>query len=124
MHEIAPLPALSDTPAAARAAAVEAATAVSRAVPFAHVLDGLGGTRPDGEGLGERFEASVLTPLVSAILPPEDSMVWGGAAGKLWRGLFAEELAAATARSGGVGLASMIDEAVAARAAPNQGGEG
>ncbi len=125
MHDIAPLPALSDAPAAAaRTAAVEAAATASRAVPFAHILDGFGGARADGEGLGERFEASVLTPLVAAILPPEDSMVWGGAAGKLWRGLFAEELAAVTARSGGFGLASMIDEAVAARAAPKQGGEG
>lgn len=67
------------------------------------------------EGVGERFEAAVLTPLMAAVLPPDDSIVWGGSAGKLWRGLFAEELAAATARSGGIGIASLIDRAIAAR---------
>ena len=73
------------------------------------------GAAAQAAGVGERFEAAVLTPLMAAVLPPDDSIVWGGAAGKLWRGLFAEELAAATARSGGIGIAQLIDRAIAAQ---------
>lgn len=69
-------------------------------------------------GLGERFEAAVLSPLIAAILPPEDSSVWGGSGGKLWRGFYADEIGNAMAHAGGVGIADMIDAAVASRAAP------
>lgn len=66
-----------------------------------------------GQTLGEKFEAAMLTPMITAILPPDDSVVWGGSAGKLWRGLFAEEIATATASGGGIGVAEMIDRAIA-----------
>ena len=55
----------------------------------------------------------MLSPLITAILPPADSEVWGGSPGKLWRGLFAEQLAEATSKSGGIGIAAIIDGAVA-----------
>ena len=66
---------------------------------------------------------SMLSPMIAAILPPEDSSVWGGNAGKLWRGLYADEIAAATAWAGGVGIAALIDAAVASRSEPTQGGD-
>ncbi len=75
------------------------------------------GARParvtPGQTLGEKFEAAMMTPMIAAILPPDDSVVWGGSAGKLWRGLFAEEIANATARGGGIGVAELIDRAIA-----------
>ena len=63
--------------------------------------------------LGGRFEAATLTNFLGALLPDDDSSVWGGASGKMWRGLFAEHLAEEVARSGGVGIAAMIDSAIA-----------
>ena len=66
----------------------------------------------------------MLTPFVAAILPLDDSMIWGGPAGRIWRGLFAEQLAAATAKAGGFGIAPMIDAAIAARTESTTGGEG
>jgi len=60
-------------------------------------------------GLGERFEAAMLSPLVEAMLPPEGSAVWGGNEGETWRGFYARELAAAIARSGGIGIADILD---------------
>lgn len=131
MIEIAPLTPLSD-PAAAASPAV---TPPRSSVEPGAFRDALGNaspasasaptsTAPGADRLGERFEAAVLTPLMAAILPPEDSSVWGGQAGKLWRGLFAEELAAATSASGGVGIGQLIDEAVASRYQPARGDEG
>ena len=123
MQELSALPPLTDVPAEARAAVADAA-AVARTDEFTRLYEGIGLRSADTQGIGERFEASVLTPLVAAILPPEDSMIWGGPAGRMWRGLFAEQLAAATAQAGGLGIASTIDAAVASRAAANSGEEG
>lgn len=66
--------------------------------------------------LGTKFEAAMLTPLMTSILPPDDSAIWGGSAGKLWRGLFAEQLAHATAQSGGIGIGDVIEQAIEATA--------
>jgi len=119
MIEIASLAPLSESPPAGSVAPAAASQPSRVAETFATVFGGAApsptaAVQPEA-GLGERFEAAVLTPLVTAILPPEDSSVWGGQAGKLWRGLFAEELSAATAASGGVGIADLIDDAVASR---------
>ena len=66
----------------------------------------------DRAALGRDFEAAMLTPLMKAMLPPEDSAVWGRD-GTMWRGVFASELAAAVARSGGVGLSDAVEDALA-----------
>lgn len=118
MFEISALGPSTDPTAAPRAVA---GAGEARALSFARVS---AAPAPAAEGLGARFEAAVLTPLLTAILPSEDSMVWGGQAGKMWRGLFAEQLADATARSGGLGIAELIDAAVASRTQPQQGDEG
>lgn len=114
MTEIAPLTPLPD------------AAAMMRAAGLARPLDRFAPAGVDAgrsAGVGERFEAAMLSPMIAAILPPEDSSVWGGNAGKLWRGLYADEIAAATARAGGVGIAALIDAAVASRSEPTQGGD-
>ncbi|WMS41817.1 rod-binding protein [Acuticoccus sp. MNP-M23] len=80
--------------------------------------------RPPGvtpsQTLGEKFEAAMMTPMIAAILPPDDSVVWGGSAGKMWRGLFAEEIATATASAGGFGIAQIIDRAIAEQTGSTQ----
>lgn len=58
---------------------------------------------------GEEFEAVTLTSFVQLMLPPDDSVVWGGSAGRLWRGVFAQHLAADIAAQGGVGIADIIN---------------
>jgi len=101
MIELSALPSLAAGPTAASA---DAASGL-RTAGMARVAA--------GPTLGEKFEAAMLTPMIAAILPPDDSVVWGGGAGKMWRGLFAEEIAAATASAGSVGIAQIIDQAVA-----------
>ncbi|GAB5375499.1 MAG: hypothetical protein AcusKO_19610 [Acuticoccus sp.] len=114
MTEIAPLTPLPEAAAMMRAAGLT--RPLDRFAPS-------GANAGEGAGMGERFEAAMLSPMIAAILPPEDSAVWGGNAGKLWRGLYADEIAAATARAGGVGIAALIDAAVASRAQSTQGGD-
>lgn len=62
--------------------------------------------------VGKEFEAVTLTTFVQHILPSEDSIVWGGEAGRLWRGVFAEHLAAEVARGGGIGIADLINSSL------------
>lgn len=68
--------------------------------------------RTDGaarrDALATQFEAAMLTSFVEPLLPAEDSEMWGGPSGSLWRGLFAQEIAAEIAEAGGVGLADMV----------------
>ncbi len=69
------------------------------------------------DSVGQAFEASVLQPMLAAMLPPEDSAAWGGGTGSsAWRGLFAEAVAAELARGGGIGIAGPVDAALADRA--------
>lgn len=82
------------------------------AAPFALPVEPPVSREPSA--LGREFEAAMLTPLVEAMLPPEDAAVWGEGGG-MWRGLFAAELGAGIARAGGIGLAAMVEEIVAAR---------
>ncbi|MBJ3778657.1 rod-binding protein [Acuticoccus mangrovi] len=69
----------------------------------------------EGAGVGQEFEAATLTTFLASMLPSDDSPVWGGSAGRLWRGLFAEHLAAEVARSGGIGIADVVDRMIADR---------
>lgn len=73
----------------------------------------LDAVRPVAEpSIGERFEASALTQFVAAMLPSDDAEVWGGSAGAMWKGLYAERLAESFAQSGGIGIAKMVDTMV------------
>jgi Rod binding domain-containing protein len=62
--------------------------------------------------LGREFEAAMLTPLVESMMPSGENAVWGER-GAIWRGLFAQEVAAEIARAGGVGIADMAARAMA-----------
>lgn len=67
-------------------------------------------------GVARDFEAAMLGPMMEAMLPSEDAAVWGsGRGGHMWRSLFAQELAAEIARSGGVGIAELVEGFVAER---------
>lgn len=71
------------------------------------------------ETTGEAFEAAMLVPFVAAMLPPEDAEIWGGTGGAMWRGLFADAVAADLARAGGLGVAHLVDKLLAARLEPS-----
>ncbi|WP_157961929.1 hypothetical protein [Acuticoccus kandeliae] len=86
--------------------------------PFARIFETIQSAAPRVETaptLGQSFEAVVLTPLVAEMLPDDDNPVWGGSAGRLWRGLFAEHLAAEIAESGDLGIAVLVDRMMADR---------
>ena len=60
----------------------------------------------------QQFEAFVLQSFVESMLPQGASAVFGkGNAGSIWRSMLAEQLGAQLAKSGGVGIARMIDAA-------------
>jgi len=65
------------------------------------------------KSVGEEFEAVALTSFVENMLPPDSSSVWGGQAGKLWRGVFAQHLASEVAATGGVGIADIVNTMLA-----------
>ena len=113
MLALPPLSSTSTVPPSALGAAQQAATSDHAHFEAALARQAQHSAATPRADVGKQFEAAMLTPLMAALLPPEDSAVWGGSAGKLWRSLFAEELAAATAQSGGVGIAAIVDEAIA-----------
>ncbi|MBP1178187.1 rod-binding protein [Methylobacterium sp. PvR107] len=60
----------------------------------------------------QQFEAFVLQTFVESMLPQEASAVFGkGNAGSIWKSMLAEQLGAQLAKSGGIGIARMIDAA-------------
>ena len=105
-------------------AAAPGATAAPKA-PFVAALESVpaprsgvapGAAAPShAPSVGTAFEAATLTTFISHLLPSDDSLVWGGSAGKLWRGVFAEHLATEVAESGGVGIAEILDRMIAER---------
>jgi Rod binding domain-containing protein len=98
----------------ARAVPVAAPARITApAASFAASLDAVRAEKT--QTIGQEFEASALTPFLSALLPQDGQQVWGGSAGAMWRGLFAERLAADLAANGGVGIAALVDRSVAAR---------
>ncbi|WP_267426823.1 rod-binding protein [Methylobacterium sp. GC_Met_2] len=67
----------------------------------------------------QQFEAFFLQSFVESMLPQGASAVFGkGNAGSIWRSMLAEQLGAQLAKSGGVGIARMIDAAHPGPAAP------
>ena len=68
----------------------------------------------------EEFEAFVLQSFVEAMLPREAESVFGrGTAGAFWKSMLAEQLARELTRSGGVGIARLIDTGGAQKAGGN-----
>ncbi|KZL17768.1 Rod binding protein [Pseudovibrio axinellae] len=61
------------------------------------------------DDLGEKLESAVLQTFVKSMLPKEmDTAYGGGTAGKMWKGLMAEQLANQLAKTGKIGLAEML----------------
>lgn len=60
----------------------------------------------------EQFEALTLQKFVEAMLPRQGETLFGkGFAGETWKSFLAQQIAAELARSGGIGIASMIERA-------------
>ncbi|WP_420392707.1 rod-binding protein [Acuticoccus sp.] len=105
---IAPTPSLPRSPSAAE--------------PFAVAMRGTGSAAEArvaaSQDVGRAFEAVTLGTFVSEMLPSDTSSFWGSDGGKLWRGVFAEHLAAEIAETGGVGIADLVNEMLDEREGP------
>jgi hypothetical protein len=67
---------------------------------------------PASEGPYSKFEAMVLATFVESTLPKNaDSYFGEGTAGGVWRGMLAEQIGGQLARSGGIGIARMLQAA-------------
>lgn len=68
-------------------------------------------TRP---AVAQEFEAFVLQSFVETMLPGQPDNVFGkGTAGALWKSMLAEQIAREIARSGGIGIARMVERELA-----------
>lgn len=57
----------------------------------------------------QRFEAMVLQNFIGSMLPQDSEEMYGkGTAGEIWKGMMAEQLAAALAQGGGIGIAERM----------------
>lgn len=83
--------------------------------PALPLADGLLNTARLREGSPyEQFEALTLQKFLEAMLPQESESWFGeGFAGDTWKSFLAQYMAAELARSGGVGLATMVESAQA-----------
>ncbi|MCY0149946.1 rod-binding protein [Hoeflea sp. G2-23] len=64
----------------------------------------------------QRFEAMILQNFIGAMLPQDAEEMYGkGTAGEVWKGMMAEQLGAALAKGGGIGIAARM---LADRVAP------
>ncbi|KAA2234719.1 rod-binding protein [Salinarimonas soli] len=56
-----------------------------------------------------QFEAVVLRSFVESMMPTKSEVAFGkGTAGQVWKGLLADEIGAAMARAGGIGIAKQV----------------
>lgn len=59
----------------------------------------------------QKFESFVLQSFVQSMLPSDnESFYGGGTAGNIWRSMLAEQLGDQLARSGGIGIAKMLEK--------------
>ena len=57
----------------------------------------------------QRFEAMILQSFIGDMLPKDSEELYGkGTAGEIWKGMMAEQLGAALARGGGIGIAARM----------------
>ena len=57
----------------------------------------------------ERFEAMILQSFIGSMLPKDSEELYGkGTAGEIWKGMMAEQLGAALAKGGGIGIADRM----------------
>lgn len=95
---------------AAFAGKAEAAQfSVAARAPAGNAPDGLPGTRRATPEAFAKFEAMVLQTFIQSMLPQDNEAVYGeGMAGEMWQALLAEQLGAAMAKRGGIGIADHI----------------
>lgn len=57
----------------------------------------------------QRFEAMILQSFIGSMLPKDSEEFYGkGTAGEIWKGMMAEQLGAALAKGGGIGIAERM----------------
>jgi len=57
----------------------------------------------------QRFEAMILQSFIGSMLPKDSEELYGkGTAGEIWKGMMAEQLGAALAKGGGIGIADRM----------------
>ena len=57
----------------------------------------------------QRFEAMILQSFIGSMLPQDNEEIYGkGTAGQIWKGMMAEQLGAALAKGGGIGIAERM----------------
>lgn len=57
----------------------------------------------------QRFEAMILQNFIGSMLPKDSEELYGkGTAGEIWKGMMAEQLGAALAKGGGIGIAARM----------------
>lgn len=57
----------------------------------------------------QRFEAMILQSFIGDMLPKDSEQLYGkGTAGEIWKGMMAEQLGAALAKGGGIGIAARM----------------
>lgn len=57
----------------------------------------------------QRFEAMILQSFIGDMLPKDSEALYGeGTAGEIWKGMMAEQLGAALAKGGGIGIAARM----------------
>lgn len=77
--------------------------------PAGNAPDGLPETRRATPEAFAKFEAMVLQTFIQSMLPQDNEAVYGeGMAGEMWQALLAEQLGAAMAKRGGIGIADHI----------------
>lgn len=77
--------------------------------PAGNAPDSLPGTRRATPEAFAKFEAMVLQTFIQSMLPQDNEAVYGeGMAGEMWQALLAEQLGAAMAKRGGIGIADHI----------------
>lgn len=81
-----------------------------------------GGAGKEG-GPYVQFEAMLLQTMIETMMPEDAEAVYGsGTAGKVWKSMLAEKVAAEIARTGTLGIAKQIAAGPAASAAPPHSG--
>lgn len=72
----------------------------------------------------QRFEAMILQSFIGSMLPQDSEELYGkGTAGEIWKGMMAEQLGAALAKGGGIGIAErMLADRIAPGLPPEPAG--
>lgn len=69
----------------------------------------------------KKFEAFVLQTFIQEMMPEDTESVYGkGFAGDVWKSMLAEKLAEVVAKSGGIGIADLLEQRTQAPVPPDR----